>query len=734
MEKISGTLESILSIDENSRETFAKIRIPYKGSLIVIKGQFPDSFLQTGMRLSLYGKWSENLDLGKYFQVYSYNDSESRDNQGIINYLTSKLIKGIGPKTTEKIIEKFQNETAYILDNHPEKLIDISGISQTRCNSLCKQLNEQKNLRATLLFLQQYDIAIHYGVRVYKKYKEKTIEKICKDPFLLAREMEGIGFKTADLIAIRLGVPLNSQSRLCAGIQHSLKELQEDGHTCYPLHNLAQIVATLLNQNTSHTLMSIEEIVSQIYSMQEKKLLHIQDIEGSTYVWIKHTYLAEQTIAQDLKRILFSSRKIRSINSDKAIQWVENNLNLYLEQSQKEAVRASFSEKVHIITGGPGTGKSTITKAILKIFEQITYKIILAAPTGKAAKRMTEITGKHAVTIHSLLQYDFKTRSFRKNYENPIDCDLIIIDESGMIDTYLLYHLLKALPDYVILIFIGDIYQLPSVGPGNILKDIIKSKKITVTQLNKIFRQVHNSTIITNAHKVNEGEFPILYSESGRKDFLFFQKDDPQKALEHIVHLVTQFVPEKYHIYPKDIQILSPMKKGILGIHNLNKVLKSALNPKQANLHGRFHSYAVGDKVMQTRNNYNKEVFNGDIGYISTINFENKRVIVNIDGRYVTYSFTELDDLTLAYATSVHKYQGSESPCIILPIHTSHFMMLYRNLLYTAITRGKQLVALVGTKKAIAIATRNNKVQHRCTGLVKALDNLSNPEQAACCS
>ncbi|ANG65735.1 SF1B family DNA helicase RecD2 [Chlamydia gallinacea] len=734
MEKISGTLESILFTDSHSQETFAKIRIPYKRSLIVIKGRFSDSFLQPGRQLFLYGKWSEDPDIEKYFQVYSYNDSETRDTQGIINYLTSKLIKGIGPKITEKIIQKFKNETAHILDNQPERLIEIPGISQARCDSLCKQLNEQKRLRATLLFLQQYDIAIHYGIRIYKKYQEKTIEKICEDPFLLAREMEGIGFKTADLIAIRLGVPLNSQSRLSAGIQHSLKELQEDGHTCYPLHNLTQIVATLLNQNMSHTLISIEEIISQMYSMQKQNLLHIQEIDKSTYVWIKHSYLAEQTIAQDLKRILFSSRKIRSINSMKAIQWVEKNLNLYLEHSQKTAVRASFSEKIHIITGGPGTGKSTITKAILKIFEQITYKIILAAPTGKAAKRMTEITGKHAVTIHSLLQYDFKTRSFRKNHENPIDCDLIIIDESGMIDTYLLYHLLKALPDYVIIIFIGDVYQLPSVGPGNILKDIIESKKITVTQLNKIFRQVHDSTIITNAHKVNEGELPILYSKSGRKDFLFFHKDDPQEALEQIVHLVTQFVPKKYHIYSKDIQILSPMKKGILGIHNLNKVLKSALNPKQTNLHGKFYSYAVGDKVMQIRNNYNKEVFNGDIGYISMINFETKRVIVNIDGRYVPYSFSELDDLTLAYATSVHKYQGSESPCIILPIHTSHFMMLYRNLLYTAITRGKQLVVLVGTKKAIAIATKNNKVQHRCTGLIQALNHLSHPATAACYS
>ncbi|AAP05392.1 SF1B family DNA helicase RecD2 [Chlamydia caviae] len=729
MEKISGKLEGILFEDQDSKETAARIRIPYKGTVIVIKGQFPNSFLQIGMQLHLYGKWSENPNLGKYFQVYSCDSLEGRDNRGVVNYLTSKLIKGIGPKITEKIIETFQGETTDILDNQPEKLIEVPGISQTRCDSLCEQLREQKDLRTTLLFLQQYNIAIHYGVRIYKKYKEHSIEKICEDPFLLAREMEGIGFKTADLIATRLGVPLNSQSRLFAGIQHSLEELQEDGHTCYPLQRLAQAVEKLLNQDIPDKLIQTEEIISQIYNMQEKNLLHIQELETVPHVWVKHVYLAEKTVVSDLKRILFSSRRIRPIDGNKAIQWVEENLNLHLEQKQREAVHACFLEKIHIITGGPGTGKSTITKAILKIFEQVTYKIILAAPTGKAAKRMTEITGKHSVTIHALLQYDFKTRSFRKNYENPIDCDLIIVDESGMMDTYLLHHFLKALPDHVIVILIGDVHQLPSIGPGNILKDIINSKKITVTKLNKIFRQVHDSNIIINAHKVNEGEFPILYSESGRKDFLFFQKEDPQEAVDHIVQLVTQFIPKKYHIYPKDIQILAPMKKGILGIHNLNKVLKSALNPKQATLHGKFHSYAIGDKVMQIRNNYNKEVFNGDIGYISMINFENKRVVVNMEGKYVVYSFSELDDLVLAYATSVHKYQGSESPCIVLPIHTSHFMMLYRNLLYTAITRGKQLVILVGTKKAIAIATRNDKVQHRCTGLEQALEQLTQPGQ-----
>ncbi|WP_201457019.1 ATP-dependent RecD-like DNA helicase [Chlamydia sp. 17-3921] len=724
MEKIYGTLEQILVEDIDSGDLTAHIKTSHKEESILVKGHLPQSLQQLGTQLRLYGEWCHAPNLGKYFQIEKHDLPQTHESRGVFNYLTSKLIKGIGPKLATKIIETFQTETARVLDFHPERLAEVPGISKTRLESLCKQLQEQKKLRSTLLFLQQYNIAIHYGVRIYKKYQEKSIEKICEDPFLLAREMEGIGFKTADFIAMRLGVPPNSQSRLCAGIQHSLEELQEEGHTCYPVKALTEIVVKLLNQDLPKQLIKHNDIATQIYQMQESKALYICDIEGIPHVWTRYLYLAEQTIALDLKRILFSSRKIRPIDGEKAIVWVEKNLNLNLATKQKEAIKACFSEKLHIITGGPGTGKSTITQAILKIFEQVTYKIILAAPTGKAAKRMTEITHKHSVTIHALLQYDFKTKSFRKNHENPINCDLIIIDESGMMDTYLLHHFLKALPDHTILILIGDVHQLPSIGPGNILKDLISSNKISVTELNEIFRQVHDSGIITNAHRVNEGEFPMLHSESGRKDFLFFQKEDPQEALEYIIYLITQFVPKKYHIYPRDIQILSPMKKGILGIHNLNKELKTALNPKKANLQGKLHSYAVGDKVMQVRNNYNKEVFNGDIGYVFELNFKDKQVVVQMEGRYVTYSFAELDDLILAYATSVHKYQGSESPCVIIPIHTSHFMMLYRNLLYTAITRGKQLVILVGTKKAIAIATRNNRVQHRCTGLTEALKTL----------
>ncbi|EPP35029.1 viral (Super1) RNA helicase family protein [Chlamydia ibidis] len=724
MQRISGILGTVLSTNQESEESVIEFVTPYNKATVTVLGKIPKNALQRKELISLYGVWWNHPTYGESFKVFICDPQAAPHNQGIINYLSSKLVKGIGVKTTTKILKEFGECTADILDYSPEKLDSIPGISKARCTNICSQLNEQKSLRTTLLFLQQYDIPIHYGIRIHRKYQDHSIMKILQDPFILARDVDGIGFKTADLIAIQLRTPLNSPNRIGAGILHSLKELQEEGHTCYALDPLVLIVHDLLNQDTPELLVTREEILEQINTMIRSNLICTQNIDGITYVWTRSLFFAEKTIVSDIKRILYSTKKLRSIDEDKAISWVEENLNLDLEHIQKQAVRSSLTNKLHIITGGPGTGKSTITKAILKIYERLTHKIILAAPTGKAAKRITEITNKNAVTIHVLLQYDFSSGTFRKCQDNPIDCDLIIIDESGMMDTYLLHHLLHALPDHVVLILIGDVHQLPSIGPGNILKDLIDSQKITVSTLSKVFRQVHDSNIIINAHKVNQGDFPILYGNSGRKDFLFFQHEDPEEALKRVVSLVTEVVPKKFHIQPKDIQVLSPMKKGILGIHNLNSVLREELNSQKVRFIGKLHSYAVGDKVMQIRNNYRKRVFNGDIGYITSIDFGNKQILVKIEDRLVNFLFSELDNLILAYATSVHKYQGSESPCVIIPIHTSHYVMLYRNLLYTAITRGKKLVILVGTKKAISIAVKNNKVLHRSTGLVHALNSL----------
>ncbi|WP_425513803.1 SF1B family DNA helicase RecD2 [Chlamydiifrater phoenicopteri] len=725
MEKIFGSLKQFLCSEEapTGHPPAALFFTPYQTLPVTVVGSVLTPHL-LGKQLVLSGEWKVSEDNQVRFYVQAIEESSSSEAKGVFNYLTSRLIKGIGPKIAEKIVEKFQEQSAIILDENPEKLLLIPGISSSKYSVILQQLNEQKSLRATLLFLQRYDIPIHYGRKIYNKYKEASIEKIRHDPFILAREINGIGFKTADLVATKLGYPPTSDKRISSGILHALEEIQEEGHTCTPSEILVEKALSLLNGNFPETIVSPEMIVNNITLLEEQKKLFIQKEGETETIWSKYLYQSEQMIAQDIRRILSSPKTLREINSLKALEWVEDKLNLKLADKQREAVSLSFKEKLHIITGGPGTGKSTITKAILQIFERITNKIILAAPTGKAAKRMAEITGKHSVTIHSLLQYDFQTKSFKKNRNNPVDCDLIIVDESGMIDTILMCQFLKALPDHVILILIGDVHQLPSIGPGNVLKDLIDSSLIQVTELNEIFRQLQNSGIVINAHRINEGKLPELYAKDCKKDFLFYYKKDPQEIADFIVDLITKTIPEKYHIYPKDIQVLSPMKKGVLGILNLNKAIKQALNPSKPSISKKFENYSVGDKVMQTRNNYLKEVFNGDIGYVSLIDFHNKEMTVNYDSRSVSYSYSDLDELTLAYAVSVHKYQGSESPCIVVPIHTSHFVMLYRNLLYTAITRGKKLVVLTGTPKAIAIAVSTNKGNQRCTGLGRILETI----------
>ncbi|WP_213319013.1 SF1B family DNA helicase RecD2 [Chlamydiifrater volucris] len=723
MEKIFGSLKQFVSSEEDisNRPPTALFYTPYQSSPVTIIGSPLTSDL-LGKELILSGIWKVSGDSRVEFHVHAVEKSIASEARGVFNYLTSRMVKGIGPKIAEKIVEKFQEKAAFILDEAPERLLQIPGISISKHAAICKQLNEQKPLRSTLLFLQRYDIPIHYGRKIYNKYKETSIEKIRSDPFILAREIDGIGFKTADLVATKLGYPPTSDKRIASGILHALEEIQEEGHTCAPSEVLVERSLSLLNGNFPEKIVSSEMVLRNIALLEEQKKLFVQRAGETETVWSKYLYQSEQMIAQDIRRILSSPKNLREINSLKALEWVENKLNLKLATKQREAISFSFKEKLHIITGGPGTGKSTITKAILQIFERITNKIILAAPTGKAAKRMAEITGKHSVTIHSLLQYDFQTKSFKKNRNNPVDCDLVIVDESGMIDTMLMCQFLKALPDHVILILIGDVYQLPSIGPGNVLKDLIDSSFIQVTTLNEIFRQLQDSGIVTNAHRVNEGLLPELYSKNAKKDFLFYYKKDPQEIADLIVDLITKTIPEKYHIYPRDIQVLSPMKKGVLGIMNLNKSIKQALNPSTQFISKKLENYSVGDKVMQIRNNYLKEVFNGDIGYITHIDFQSKEMSVNYDNRAVSYSYSDLDELTLAYAVSVHKYQGSESPCVIVPIHTSHFVMLYRNLLYTAITRGKKLVILAGTPKAIAISVSTNKGNQRCTGLGRILE------------
>jgi len=574
-----------------------------------------------------------------------------------------------------------------------------------------------------MIFLQSHGVSPTYAQKIFKSYGSQSIQKVKENPYHLARDIFGIGFAIADKIAKKLGMTHDSPQRIDAGIEYVLTELSSSGHVCYPVHEFLVEAEKILEVNR-------ELIGARIKNLEGDARIELFDLmqEGKRvpFIWKKKLFAAEIGIATELLRLKRSPCSLRAVDVQKAVQWVQSLLKIELATNQQAAVSQAITEKVQVITGGPGTGKSTITKAILSITEKLTDKIVLAAPTGRAAKRMSEITGKTAKTIHALLEFDFKVGKFKKNQETPLECDLIIIDEASMIDTTLMFNLLKAIPNHARVVFVGDINQLPSVGPGNVLKDIISSNVIAVTMLNEIFRQAAGSQIIANAHRINKGIVPDVRNLPD-SDFFFLEAADPKDVLNQIVTLVSQRIPRKYNFDVfSEIQVLAPMKKGVIGTENLNEVLQQTLNPKESALHWGGKKFAIGDKVMQIRNNYQKEVYNGDIGRIIDIDNTEQQLVVLFDEREVHYEFSELDEIVLSYAVSIHKYQGSECPCIVIPVHTSHYTLLTRNLIYTGVTRGKKLVVLVGMSKALAIAVHNDDVKKRYTGLQQALVG-SNP-------
>jgi exodeoxyribonuclease V alpha subunit len=705
MEQIFGFIERITFYNQENGFTVARLKTPKKNDLITVIGILPA--LQPGECVRLHGEWKSNPTHGMQFLVKESHIETPQDIVGIQKYLESGMVKGIGPIYAERIVKQFKEKTLEIIDQNPESLLDIPGIGEKRVEKIRSCWHAQKAIRQVMIFLQKYGVSPVFAQKIYKTYGEKTLEEIQNNPFKLARDIRGIGFKSADKIAEKLGIPKDATQRIDAGIEFALTELSEAGHTCYPLDALCEKAKELLGTDIR---LRVDVLV------QDQRV-----VKEDQWIWTKRLWLCEQGIARELRRLLNGTCRLRPVITTKAVSWAEEKLHIKLALQQKQAVISALTDKLCIITGGPGTGKSTITKAILAVTEKLTRQIILAAPTGRAAKRLGEITKKEAHTIHSLLQFDFNANGFRRNKENPLSCDLIIIDESSMIDTSLMYHLLKAIPDHARVLLVGDIYQLPSVGPGTVLKDLIGSGKVPVVELNEIFRQAAGSKIITNAHLINKGEFPQLHTEK-KGDFFFLKAEEPQEVLEKILSLVSERLPKYYRLHPiEEIQVLSPMKKGLIGIENLNRVLQKKLNPQADFLMQGGNQFSVSDKVMQIRNNYTKEVYNGDIGRIKKIDREEQEVIVAFDGREVCYSFFDLDELVLAYATSIHKYQGSECPCVVIPVHPSHFMMLHRNLLYTAVTRGKRLVVLVGTGKAIGIAVASNDVEKRHTGLINFL-------------
>ena len=716
MEEIHGYIERITFQSPENGFTVARLKERGKRELTAIVGTMPS--VQAGESIACRGRWREDPNYGLQFQVESYDVEAPQSIQGIKKYLGSGLIKGIGPAFAERIVEYHREKTLDIIDGQPDALLSVDGIGPKRLESIKSCWEEQKSIRELMLFLQGYGISPTYAQKVFKTYGEDSRRIIEENPYQLARDVWGIGFKTADQTARKLGIDSQADIRIDAGVEYVLSKLADEGHTCYPRTEFLERARQLLEVGP-------ERIEARLEFIEEEERIVIQPLEYQgemrPFIWLKPFYVSEQGIARELARLLESPPAVLYPQPELGLQAAEAEMDIRLAPNQRQAVAASLKEKIHIITGGPGTGKSTIIRAILSIAAPQGGRILLAAPTGRAGKRMAEITGRPASTIHSLLEYDFAIGGFRRGRENPLDCNLLIIDEASMVDTVLMYSLLKAVPGHARLLLVGDVDQLPSVGAGSVLEDLIQSGRLPVTRLTDIFRQAARSKIITNAHRINAGQFPDIRVDKN-SDFFFVEENDPERLAQTITGLVQQRLPGAYGFDPlRDIQVLSPMNRGVIGNRNLNHLLQRTLNPSTEPLVKMGRAFHTKDKVMQVQNNYDKEVFNGDVGYIKRIDRIDQEVIVEVDGRSIPYDFADLDQLVLAYSVSIHKYQGSECPCIVMPLHTTHYMMLFRNLLYTGITRGKKLVVVAGSKQALSIAVRNKQAGERFTGLREAV-------------
>lgn len=711
METLEAEILNIVYTDADSGYTVARgQRLPSLEPITLV-GHLPGLF--AGERIEASGKHDIHPSFGKQFQVSNFSLKLPTHIAGIERYLASGIIKGIGKSYAKKIVDAFGEKTLEIIEHDPEKLKTVDGLGFKRIQAIHTSYLSNKTSRSLLISLYALGLSQNFALKLIKTYQDKALEKLKNNPYQIAKQMRGIGFKTADKIAQSCGITKDSPLRIASALDHFLWELAQEGHTGYMKQDLIDYAQTQLLIEQSLIAKTLDQMILS------KDIYQQQDL-----VFTPQCYLAESGIALELDRLIHGLSTIRPVDTPKAILWAEAIKSIQLETEQKKAVTLSLEEKFLIITGGPGTGKSTITKVILAIYEKLSSKIVLAAPTGKAAKRMSEICQRKAFTIHALLEFDPIKGAFKKNHLNKLDIELLIVDETSMIDTFLLFSLLKAIPSDAKVLFIGDIDQLPSVGPGQILKDLITCELFPVSRLKTIFRQAATSKIITNAHLINSGQFPDLRYEKN-SDFEFYPLEDPKLIENKIIDLVQDKLP-KWHKFHKlkDIQILCPMKRGLVGADHLNTALQTALNPNSDFIERFGRRYSVHDKVMQLKNNYQKEITNGSVGIIAKIDHDEQTLSVVYDDRWVSYDFDELDELSLAYAISIHKYQGSECPCIIMPIHISHFKLLFRNLLYTGITRGKQRVILIGSKKALAIGIRNQESLKRLTGLTEHLKKI----------
>ena len=716
---IEGHLEHITYFNEETQYTIARLKTPNAAAPIIVVGYLTG--VSPGEAMKLRGKWQTHPKYGPQFKIDSYEVTLPAAADGIRAYLASGIIKGIGASLAARLVSTFGSQTLEIIESAPERLVEVEGIGETKSNMIQSAWKEHHTLRRLMQFLQEMGVQTSLCAKIYKEYGPGAIDLIREDPYVLAEDFAGPGFVAADAIAGRLGVEQEEPQRVRACIRHIIMQNAEDGHTFAESENLFSRCENLFQISRSAVQKAIDE-------MAAAKAIVVEPMgNGSptSAVYMKEFHLAEAGLASRLRAMLSIPAQSATIDADRISREVYEKLAINLSAEQLQVLGKIFSHRMVIITGGPGTGKTTLLRSISTIFGNQGKRVTLSAPTGRAARRMSEITQRKAGTIHRLLGYNFSEGGFLRNRDNPLDTDAVIIDEASMVDIFLMYHLLMAIPVSAALILVGDISQLPSVGPGNVLSDMIDSGRIPVFYLNKIFRQDTESAIVVNAHKVRQGELPVCTNLNNFDDpcnFYFIEESDPDQVAARIVRLCREELPANYDLDPvHDIQVLTPMHRGSVGTINLNQMLQKVLNPQPVLMEALGNSFKIGDKVMHLVNNYQKGVYNGDIGIICKIDRQKKELAVAYYGRTVPYTADELDQITMAYAISVHKSQGSEYPAVIVPLMTQHYVLLQRNLLYTAMTRGRKLVILIGTQKALQIALKNDKPRRRLSSLAARL-------------
>ncbi len=729
-ETLEGTVERIVFTGGEGDFTVARFKPGAGGEVVTIVGSLPG--VPVGASLRVVGRFENTVRFGAQLRLTSYTEVAPQTLDGIRRYLGSGLIKGIGPEFASRIVERFGITTLEVLDRDPGRISEVTGIGPSRARSIREAWASQREVRKVMVFLQGYGVSPAFAARIYKRYGSAAIARVRENPYRLAFDVWGIGFLSADKLASALGIEKESPVRITAGVRHVLEEAAGKGDVFVPRERLARESAGLLGVTERMADAAIDSLARAGEAAIDARI-STSTLDGGAAIYETSLYQAECAVAAGLRRLLAAPPPPVKIDVDRALAWYESEARISLARQQAEAVRRALGGKVVVITGGPGVGKTTIIRGVVSILTRKGLRVALAAPTGRAAKRLSEATGEPASTLHRLLEWRPNEGRFGRCADRPLEVDLLVVDEASMLDVRLAADLVAALPSSARLCLVGDVDQLPSVGPGTVLRDVIASGAVPVVRLTEIFRQAAQSLIVLNAHRIHEGEMPDFGAApptgagaagADTRDFFFIEEDDPARAAEVIRDLVSVRLPRRYGLDPLEIQVLSPMHRGDLGAGNINLLLQEALSgsaPAAASLTRGARTFRAGDKVMQIRNDYDKEVWNGDIGRVVEADGAAQLLRVRFDDRDIEYGLDEIDELTLAYAATVHKSQGSEYPAVVIPVHTQHYMMLQRNLLYTAVTRGKRLVVLVGSRKALGMAVRNAEIALRCCGLAQRL-------------